>query len=512
MSYCPKCQKSWTDGETVCPQCGGILNNEGTEANQSKESAAQAVPAQTAEARPMRRRQGIGVGAKAKVEEAVAAEPTASTNEAIQSPVTEQPAAEMQSVDLNVQEDNNEDDSFTALWLGGRKPVIPVQRRNTSLKAQLLSAAAMESWSGDRKPWSPKAKKIAKWIGIGAASLLVLILIISLIGSQFSANSVAKSYIQAMSRKDYGAMYRLSVLSNYDTLNEKEYAVRVANTVPDFKVFEINTDSRRNSRNNDSLSAYVSYSYVDANTNYNSSRSLQLVKQPGKRWFFFDSYKVVPEDIVGYCSFNVPVGSEVTVNGKVLRGGERTDGMQYYRSVAFFPGEYEVTVKSPCFEDQTSNLTIYSNSNSNFSPANQIVLKDNIQKEIDSTQEKTIHTIWEGIKAGTPAEKMYFSEIPAENRADVERVYGSLLRNYVSNDDATSRLISFKINDIQIKDISGYDNNGWYEVRVRVNCSVDCTCKSKDGTEQSTNTDNRDLIFTYRVNNRNLKLNNISSY
>ena len=511
MSYCPKCEKTWPDQGVFCPQCGTALIRAADTPAPPAEQAAQPAPA-----RPVRRRPGLNAIPEAPAEAA----PPAASPEAPPEPAPLPPKDEKEPGAPVSAEKPDEDDG--ALWLGGRKPVIPVRRRNTSLKAQRMAAAAAANWDKSRKPWSPLAKKIAAWAGAGVASLLVMILILCLIGGQFSADAVARSYVHAMSRKDYGAMYRLSVLSNYRTVNERDFAVWAAGQVPEFSVYEVTSDRRGSG---DSFTEYVSYRYVEDGTGYETSKSLRLVRQPGKRWLFFDSYKVVPEGSVGYCDFVVPVGTEAAVNGSVLRGGERTDGLQYYRSVALFPGEYTVTAVSPVFETQTSSVSVYAGNSGTYTVNPNLKLREEVIKDLSDRQRAFIQKLWDGVKAGIPAERMDFREIPEENRADTMRLYDSLLRS-CSDAEGHILLADYTISEIAITGVRGTERNGWFEVSVQASCTVAAQravteLPGSGGAEDSGNDGRntgdaaeRDRLstfvsayqFTYRLADRDLRL------
>ena len=244
-------------------------------------------------------------------------------------------------------------------------PLRPSQRRRAQ-QQQSGSTITIKKPNIDVKGYANQVKKLTKtqiMVIAEAVCLVVVIAIFCAIGSsKSSAESVAREYIEAMSRCDWSTVYDLTDYPDGKYLQKDQFIAAMESAETDsISNYEITENKSMNSGIQKSF--YVNYTMQGTGSN---SMELNLVKQADKNMMFFDAWKVSSQNMVvsDYC-IAVPVGAEITIDGIAVSEDEKIDyqgnGMDEYY-ISLFSGTHTIQAALPWCQVYESEFTAYEGS------------------------------------------------------------------------------------------------------------------------------------------------------
>lgn len=153
--------------------------------------------------------------------------------------------------------------------------------------------------------------------------VVILFSTYSVLANKTSPVTIAKDYIEAIDNKDYDKLYKLSEFSGDTTFISKENFKNVLEENFKETPFDNYTINKTPNYANNNLKAMVSVSFAGTSQGA-SDATIALTKEKGKKFLFFDSWKIEDTSyLLGYevvkdFEIRVPKGSKVTYDGVEL--------------------------------------------------------------------------------------------------------------------------------------------------------------------------------------------------
>ena len=355
-------------------------------------------------------------------------------------------------------------------------------------------------------------------ISVIAAIIIGLVVIHNIIKKNNSPEMIAQKYFEEVSEANWGNVYEYFDFSESKFINEEMYKEVVKKKekidVINYQIMDDKTDllddvSDSDNKNEDSIYENVSIQYAEKGSN-NSKQifTVKLVKQRKKKFFIYDDWKVVPNDIiVKDYKIKTLSGLEVTVDGikldKSFVKSESEEDTSYesdsksayviYTIPDIFQGEHKVNVKGEFIEEH--NATIKCNSyNSSIYTFTNPDIKSDFTKEL----EEQVRTVVNEIYSSAMLEKKFDDlklgyEIALKGSEIIEDYnYDSMVKEYedlVENMRKTTyfsniSIEEFEPTEIKLKEDNLKIENGAIKARYSFDMEYKATFKKKIGDKK----------------------------
>lgn len=230
-------------------------------------------------------------------------------------------------------------------------PVFTAQAPENT--APVFAAAA------PKKPMSLKNKII----------LIVIAALVVILGALYGVGKVmtdpkkmVEKYAKSLSVKDYATAYSFFDIKETEFTSKEMFAERMKGTdteltnANNFAVVEIPGTSP--------LMKSFQISYTARGSSSPDSITLNLMKQPDKKWLIFDSYKIVAEELIANdVSIVTLKGTEVSINNKKIADSYITED-EYLESSqvkyvipSIFEGEYDIKISGSFIKESVQEDT-----------------------------------------------------------------------------------------------------------------------------------------------------------
>lgn len=171
-----------------------------------------------------------------------------------------------------------------------------------------------------------------------------------------SPQRVALEFVQNVNDKDWNAIYdRLWIME--DKFTSREMMVKGLPSGDPVKAKNYSISDIEISENGKGTVVWVDF--MVPGMSESTSIPVSLVKDEEKRFFLFDTWKVVPDFMAYDYEVKVPKGSKVTLGGILLDDSylvEKDDYISYYSIPAIFAGDYEILVSQEPLEDYVEQV------------------------------------------------------------------------------------------------------------------------------------------------------------
>lgn len=339
-------------------------------------------------------------------------------------------------------------------------------------------------------PYRPAAaaagrKPIPKSVKIVGAVLLVLIAAgVALYNAGLKMTGpekVASDYFATLRARDWSGAYSYLNVTENEFLNRSNFVKAMQKQdIPKIVNYSVSSEKSgsnledRNAAGDLSETVFIQYTTQENPTP--QTASVVLIKQPGKQYLIFDSWKVSPVDfITPELTVTVPKGATVFLDNTQLgdkykaepdpadassslpdpnENGEPSNGTDRtvtYRLTSVFAGKYTLKVTSPYTDDFSK--TIATQNEKYGETVDSLKLKDSVLKEVAKMPQKMIQSIYSSALSGANYDsvKSYFVT-DTDIQSNMDTRYEEVV-NTISKDTAGGfKSISFSDFDSGVTD------------------------------------------------------------
>lgn len=361
----------------------------------------------------------------------------------------------------------------------------------------------------EKKHWKTSTKVIA------AAVALVLVAGIALFQAGKSATSpdkIALDYFAALKAQSWDGVYSYFDISANGFLTEKDFEkMQKAAADADQPIANYSVLSKEEKVGGDvaastlgsgksagnGLVEEVTIQYTTHGSTSPSSKVVTLIKQPEKKWLFFDTWKVSPADyITPEVDITVPSGmtatlGDIKLDDKYKNTGDSagSDGsgnsnnsnssghsgspQQKYTVRNIFSGTYPLIVTSPYTEDLTKSVDI-SGSNSSFT-FSQFTLKQEVLDSVAKQPEEIIKALYAAALSGKDYSSVSGYFVPDDssngNSNGFQQSYEQVQSSIASGTNGGFQSIDFSNFDSEAEASSDQQNGLKINVNAKFNYS-----------------------------------------
>lgn len=383
--------------------------------------------------------------------------------------------------------------------------------------------------------------KTKKNIVIPVLSVVVLLIAFFSIGASVtSPKNVAKKYFEAMTKSDYETMYNYVAAPKGDFVNKAAYVKYIENQfsetgnsfegIKNFDIYEY--------ENINNVQSYFDYDYnedeqhstftrifivecVDDVTGYSSTYQIELVKQTGKSFLFFDKYKVaLGNSVCQNLSLKVPNGFSVSVDDIALSNPTTDENnLDVYVIATIFNGQHKVKVQSSITEPYEMDMYFSGNDSVESFDFSDFSLNDAALKSLEDKAVADLKRMYDCAVKAAPFSNL--SILSTEEYADDLHDNYEYLCDHVTGYYEGTGLKSISFSEYSIKNDEGKKKHSLFNDKgLAVSFSLEYGYNYSESvyvygepslkTEKSSNTGSTQ--FSYRLVNGNWILNGLSYY
>lgn len=271
--------------------------------------------------------------------------------------------------------------------------------------------------------------------------------------SQCTPEKAAMDYFGALESQNWNSAYQKLDVGNSEFLTEKNFEAAQKKTAEDEKItnYEVlpakQTDALTtgtSGKNTGSLSKDVTIQYLTKGSSSPKRQVFSLVKQPGKKWFLFDSWKIGTDNLVTP-EVTISAPAEVTVSlgdiklsSKYLVKDKDSDSndsgkaLVTYSVKEIFSGNYTIKATSPNTEDYTHPVNVDESASEFMVSRGDLKLKQSILDSVAKQPGEIIKALYSSALAGKDFDSVSSYFVTDRNDQDTLRDKYNDIRNLVA--------------------------------------------------------------------------------
>lgn len=332
------------------------------------------------------------------------------------------------------------------------------------------------SAAGALSPSAPKArkplKKSTKIVLAAVAVAVVAGVVLFQVGKNLtSPEKAALDYFGELKSQDWNAAYQQLDIGDKGLLTEKNFEKVQKESAKDEKIVNYAVSTAKltdiisngqgtgtSSKSTDALTKRVTIQYTTRGSSSPKTQVLCLIKQPEKKWFFFDSWKISPEDCVTpEVTVSAPSGitvffGDIKLDSKYIskdKGSDSDDSESDNSTVTYtvknvFSGNYTLKATSSDTEDLTQAADIDS-SNCQFTfDLSNFKLKQEVTDAVAKQPEDVVKALYSAALAGKDFSSVSSSFVSdGDERQDLEDDYANIKDLVASGNNGGFKSIDF---------------------------------------------------------------------
>lgn len=368
----------------------------------------------------------------------------------------------------------------------------------------------------EKTPKKPMSKKNKIILGVAIIVAIVVFAGYQLITHQYSPETIASSFMDAIVKKDAGKVYGYLDITDDGVFMTKEKFVTVFDKdmasvdIKNYKLDRIDYSSG-------GLSARAVFKVTSQSSSSEDTVEVNLVKSQEKKLLVFDHW-TVSEDTLGYAIQNytiqVPKGATVSLDGvtleeKYLSKDMDTTSLDVYKIPRIYPLEVElktvfksgITITDKVTPTEYNDSYTVRLSLSNLGSDTVNTLKEQVKTDVSNLYQNIVaQKTWADVKESYT--------YPNSDLSDLEETYSELYRSIVSDDDDT--LKAFGVTDVVIQSVS-LDDDGKLLVGAKISYTYTIEYKNyRDEIQTNSSKSSFTTNITYDYEDNAYKLNDLS--
>mgnify|MGYP003291726961 CR=1 FL=1 len=273
----------------------------------------------------------------------------------------------------------------------------------------------------EKKPMSLKNKIIL----IAVAAVLILCTAFYFVGkSATDPKKIVEKFMDGLVKGNYEQIYDCFEIPEGQFTTKEMFAQIIEQEMDDEEI-EIDDYSIRETNESSKLRRVYEVEMKEKGSSYIDTEEIVLIKQKGKSWLFFDTYRMENDELVEKdVDFYVPAVATIKINGVAIDEKYKVDegvGEKQYRVDYMFGGSYNYVVESPYTEP----------SEGEFSPAyddfhcRYLDMNGETVASLRTSAEKILNDICAAAKDGKTWDevKSYFAEEVSDAKHQYEDLY-----------------------------------------------------------------------------------------
>jgi len=259
---------------------------------------------------------------------------------------------------------------------------------------------------------------------------------------------IVSKYVDGVKNEDWAGVYSLLDLEENDFIgvdNFTKYCETNANNYSEITSYNI-IEQMPDRTKEELIKSYI-VSYVTSGASSEDSFELKLVKQEGKSWLFYPTYKISTQNMLGECSVLTYPNATVSIDGiDITSTGIDDSGYATYYVSSVFQGEHTLKISHELFEDYED--TLYISDYPETVNLDTLKLKENVSTELASLTQSNFKTMCEGAIAGKEFENLGITCTKDDDKLD------SLIEQYEYFSERIKREDGTGIKNITLSDFS----------------------------------------------------------
>lgn len=339
---------------------------------------------------------------------------------------------------------------------------------------------AIENTPRERKKLSKKYKIL---IGAGALFIILLIVVWQVLANITSPKHVVSEYMNAISSKDYDALYSYISLDGDTTfVSEEQYKSLLEDSLSDVNIANYNIGAIRYEDGGLTAVVTVNVSINSGGISDTNEVEFELTKQKGKKYLLFDNWVLDSNmlssgDIVEDYEIIVPTGTEVTYNGILLtdkyldQDSDEESTVDTYVLPQVFATETSVTFKLANGMEFTQEISPSTYYTSYRLAIDEDDITEEEKEKISETTKTSMETLMNSLVNKSSFDDIKDQFATDQDLDDLKEVYEDALESLNRRDYTIS---NFKIDKVTISSLS-FDRDYQLMVSFRADYSFDAT-------------------------------------
>lgn len=371
----------------------------------------------------------------------------------------------------------------------------------TSKSTSILKNISNEGLRTKLKNVSKKQKIL---LGSILGAIVILCSVYAVLDYQLSPKTIAEDFFVAVVNADVDKYYQ------YMDIEESEFVNKDILT----KILEhdINNDMNINitdytidrfDKSLDGLTASIRISYVENASNTVETARVDLVKQEGKRYLFFDDWRVHDSDILSMktvqdSEIKVLKDSKLSIEGievdkKYIDNISSDNQYDVYKIPTMFAKKHRIKVELPLGFEVEDTMDISRYYNSYTLRLDESKLSEDIKNQILETTKKGLEALYNGAKEQKSFDEMKsIFEYEGADLSDLKETYESLSKSL-----ASSKLNSIEFKKISLRSFSMTKNGIEAAINAEYECTVSYTIGGEERTRDNNGTDFMTIYYSY---------------
>ena len=377
-----------------------------------------------------------------------------------------------------------------------------------------------------RKPLKRSTKAAIVTVAVIAAAAIVLFNVGLAVTSPEAA---AKNFFESIRSSDWKRAYSMLNVTENGFVNEKNFqrALKDANAAKVINYSVVGSaekdalkdtpgSSDKKSGVSSQLSRTVTIQYTTATNSQPQTVQVDVVKQPEKRFLFFDSWKITPlELLVPDVTIDAPKDCSVFLDGTKLpdsyldkdsqnTGNDAPSGMQY-KIPNLFRGNYTLKTTSPYLEDSSSEVDV--SPSQTFFTVKDLGLKKSVKEQLSETAQQAIKDLYTAAFAGKKFDSVKSKFAPdTDSQSNAESAYQDLVSRISKNGGEGFKDLTFTNLTCADPKMDSSESGNGSGLSVVLNIQADYSYTyadpsyfSDEPTSDYKGTDSRQMSLTYRL-------------
>lgn len=257
-------------------------------------------------------------------------------------------------------------------------------------KAALAAKSALKGLDGrgaQALGWLRAHKKLL----ILVAAAAVAVIAFAVIGNHlYNPQRVAERYFEAIVEADADSAYDCLDITESEFTGRDDFAVYWAESFTPLDIYNYEVEETTDAYDDDPIERTFRFRYYLHGDGDSYTRTVTVVRGSGKKFLFFNDYKVLPDFLVNDYRFITASGMSLSLDGEPLTPSTSENGYDYYHFSTLFSRPYTFMVSHELGE--TEVMTVYPY-NDGYDSCSELLCSSTVREEIYTLAQEQVQSI-----------------------------------------------------------------------------------------------------------------------